>query len=287
MLDQLTPARNDRPAEEPLPPGGAVLGRLGSLTVKLAETPAEIEAAKRLRYSVFHQERGKHCETAAATGTDEDAFDAYCDHLIVIDGDAASPAGAPPVIATYRLMDRHMAARAGRFYSAGEYDIAPLLERHSHLSFLEFGRSCVAPGYRDKRTVELLWHGSWAYVRRHGHDVMFGCASFEGTDPAVHAEALSLLGEQALAESDWQVSAVGPSASLPILKPSDYDARKALRSLPPILKGYLRLGAIFAREAVIDHEFGTVDVLVILPVSRLNPRYVQYYGEDAGRHKAG
>ena len=286
MLDQTIQMPNGTAAEKCPSREGAVLGRLGSLTVKLAETSAEIEAAKRLRYAVFHEERGRKHTGAASLDIDEDAFDAYCDHLIVVDEDARSQAGGPPVIATYRLMDRHMAARAGRFYSAGEYDIAPLLTRHENLSFLEFGRSCVAPGYRDKRTVELLWHGSWAYVRRHGHDVMFGCASFEGTDPAAHAEALSLLGEQALAESDWQVSAVAPSVSLPVLKAEDYEARKALRSLPPILKGYLRLGAIFAREAVIDHEFGTVDVLVILPVSRLNPRYVQYYGEDAGRHKA-
>ena len=286
MLEQTTHVTDDNDARQQAPRGEAVLGRLGGLTVKLAETPAEIEAAKRLRYAVFHEERGKSAADAASNPIDEDAFDAFCDHLIVVDENARSE-GAPAVIATYRLMDSRMAARAGSFYSAGEYDIAPLLTRHENLSFLEFGRSCVAPGYRDKRTVELLWHGSWAYVRRHGHDVMFGCASFEGTDPAAHAEALSLLGEQALAESDWQVSAVAPSVSLPVLKPEDYEARKALRSLPPILKGYLRLGAIFAREAVIDHEFGTVDVLVILPVSRLNPRYVQYYGEDAGRHKAG
>lgn len=286
MLDQTIHSPNGVADEECLSREGAVLGRLGALTVKLAETRAEIEAAKRLRYAVFHEERGKKHTGAASADIDEDGFDAYCDHLIVVDEDSPSPAGGPPVIATYRLMDRQMAARAGRFYSAGEYDIAPLLARHEKLSFLEFGRSCVAPGYRDKRTVELLWHGSWAYVRRHGHDVMFGCASFEGTDPAAHAEALSLLGEQALAESDWQVAAIAPSVTLPVLKAEDYNARKALRSLPPILKGYLRLGAIFAGEAVIDHEFGTVDVLVILPVARLNPRYVQYYGEDAGRHKA-
>ena len=286
MLEQITDTTDQTDAEHRSPRDGTVLGRLGGLTVKLAATQAEIEAAKRLRYAVFHEERGKGVAGGASSSLDEDAFDAYCDHLIVVDENAPFEAGFPPVIATYRLMDSRMAARAGSFYSAGEYDIAPLLTRHENLSFLEFGRSCVAPGYRDKRTVELLWHGSWAYVRRHGHDVMFGCASFEGTDPAAHAEALSLLGEQALAESDWQVSAVAPSVSLPVLKAEDYEARKALRSLPPILKGYLRLGAIFAREAVIDHEFGTVDVLVILPVSRLNPRYVQYYGEDAGRHKA-
>ena len=287
MLDQTIDTSKEMPVEEQPPRCDAVLGRLGGLTVKLAETRAEIEAAKRLRYAVFHEERGKSAVVASSASIDEDAFDAYCDHLIVVDEDAGSTADGPSVMATYRLMDSRMAARASGFYSAGEYDIAPLMARHDKLSFLEFGRSCVAPGYRDKRTVELLWHGSWAYVRRHGHDVMFGCASFEGTDPAVHAEALSLLGEQALAESDWQVSAVAPSVSLPLLKQEEYEARKALRSLPPILKGYLRLGAIFAREAVIDHEFGTVDVLVILPVSRLNPRYVQYYGEDAGRHKAG
>ena len=242
-------------------------------------------AAQKLRHDVFHKARGHRPETSE-TGYDRDRFDDHCNHLIVLDEARREGAGLPPVIATYRLLDGRQAVAAGGFYSASEFAVEPLLARHRPLRFLEFGRSCVHPDYRDKRTVELLWHGSWAHVCREGHDVMFGCASFEGTDPTVHAAALSLLAHEAAAQADWQVEARGERVKLPLLAPESYDPRAARRALPPVVRGYLRLGAMFAGEAVIDRDFDTIDVLVLLPVARLNPRYVRYYGADAGRHAA-
>ena len=181
-------------------------------------------------------------------------------------------------------MGPEQAKRAGGYYSAGEFDVEALIARHQNLRFLELGRSCVLEGYRDKRTIELLWHGSWAYVCRHGFDVMFGCASFPGTDPGVHETALAFLRNHAGPDAGWETEATGRDIVCPQPMSGEPDLKTAMRGLPPLIKGYLRLGAMFARDAVIDYEFNTIDILVLLPVARLNPRYVNYYGEKAERH---
>ena len=256
-----------------------VLGRLGNLVVRIAETNEEVEAALRLRHDVF----GRTLPTAAkATERDEDRYDAHCDHLIV--EDLSSGDNAPQIVATYRLLGPEAASRVGGYYSENEFSISKLTARHPELRFLEFGRSCVLAQYRSKRTIELLWHGSWAYVRKHGYDVMFGCASFAGTDVTQHAEALAFLAANAGPGKDWRTTGIGDAIPMQAENYDPSQMKSALKSLPPLIKGYLRLGAMFADEAVVDHDFGTIDVLVLLPISRLNPRYVKYYGEDAARH---
>jgi putative hemolysin len=135
--------------------------------------------------------------------------------------------------------------------------------------------------------VELLWHGIWTYVLHHRIDVMFGCASFAGTDPDALALPLSFLHHHARAPEDWRVAAL-PRLAVPMdrLPRDSVDPKLAIRQLPPLLKGYLRVGATFGDGAVIDRQFGTTDVLVILPVSAINPRYVEHFGVDASRHAA-
>ncbi len=262
-------------------PSDDVLGQLGNLVVKIAGTKAEVSAALRLRHQVFFEhQRGM---TQVKDGVDEDRFDAYCDHLVVIDRQGDDLPGGK-IVATYRLMSQSQARSAGGFYTASEFDVDDLVSRHPTLKFLELGRSCVLPEYRSKRTIELLWHGSWAYVRKHGFDVMFGCASLEGTDIQTHGHALKFLFENAPADARWEVRALGERVDPNALPAETPDPKSAIRALPPLIKGYLRLGAMFAGEAVIDRQFGSVDVLVLLPVSRLNPRYVNYYGENAERH---
>jgi len=264
------------------PYSGDVLGQLGSLVVKIADTKEEVSAALRLRHKVFFASRSDQ-DNSAIEGVDEDRYDEYCDHLIVIDREQDDPPEGR-IVATYRLMSARQARHAGGFYTQGEFDVDSLVSRHPNLNFLELGRSCVLPEYRSKRTIELLWHGSWAYVRKHGFDVMFGCASLEGTDIRVHGQALKFLFENARADADWEVKAVGERIGPEALLVESLDPKAAIRVLPPLIKGYLRLGAMFAGEAVIDRQFGSIDVLVLLPVSRLNPRYVNYYGENAERH---
>jgi putative hemolysin len=159
--------------------------------------------------------------------------------------------------------------------------------RHSGLTFLELGRSCVLAPYRNKRTVELLWHGIWTYVLRHRIDVMLGCASLDGTDPEKLALPLSFLHHFAAAPEAWHTRALpGRRVDMNLMPKDAIDPKAALRSLPPLIKGYLRLGASIGDGAVVDHQFGTTDVLIVLPVSAINARYIEHFGADATRHAA-
>ena len=261
---------------------GDVLGRLGSLEVRLARDGRELRQAQRLRFRVFYEEMSAQADPMAALlRRDIDRFDRVCDHLLVIDRDVRPSfgMGGSKVVGTYRLLRQPIAEQAFGFYTQGEYDIAPLLAAHGDKSFLELGRSCVLPEYRDKRTLELLWRGIYSYTRRFGTDVMMGCASLEGTDPAALARQLSFLHHYAPCPEGWQVRARGERyVSMNMLPKSAIDAKAALRSLPPLIKGYLRLGATFGDGAVIDRQFGTTDVFVLLRTSVIAERYLQHLG---------
>ena len=264
------------------------LGKLGALEVRLARTAAEIRRAQKLRYDVFYKEMSAIAATAAYFARrDVDLFDAVCDHLLVVDHAASRLRKASTIVGTYRLLRQDVAERQGGFYSAGEFDVGSLVARHRHLKFLELGRSCVLPPYRNKRTVELLWHGIWAYVLAHRVDVMIGCASLEGTDPDRLALPLSFLHHYARAPEPWRTAAL-PRRYLELnrMPKAAVAPRAALQLLPPLIKGYLRLGAFVGDGAVIDRQFGTTDVLIILPVSAINSRYVDHFGPGAERHAA-
>lgn len=273
-----------------LKPDQLSLGRSGSLEVRLARGPLDLWRAQRLRYKVFYQEQAARPDfRSLVLRRDADKFDAACDHLLVIDHAAHGPFGQKKqkVVGTYRLLRQEKAERRGGFYTQGEFDIAPLLAAHKGLRFLELGRSCVLAPYRNKKTVELLWHGIWAYVRRHDIDVMIGCASFDGTDVSRHALALSFLHHHARADEQWRARAHDrTSAGMALLPPDMVDARLALRTLPPLIKGYLKVGARFGDGAVVDRQFGTTDVLVVLPVAEIAARYVGYYGAAGERYAA-
>jgi putative hemolysin len=221
---------------------------------------------------------------------DLDEYDAVCDHILVVDHAAGRKPFRKPnpqVVGTYRLLRQEVADRHFGFYSAGEYDVAPLLDANPDLRFLELGRSCVLAPYRTKRTVELLWHGIWAYVLRHRIDVMIGCASLEGTDPQKLALPLSFLHHYARAPERWRVRAIeGRYVPMDLLSREAVDPKAALHELPPLVKGYLRVGATFGDGAVIDRQFGTTDVLVVLPVSAIRQRYIDHFGPAAERHAA-
>ncbi len=261
------------------------LGRIGALSVRLAASSGEIRRAQRLRYRVFYEEMAAIPSAAGRLARrDVDRFDAICDHLLVIDDDA--PDGAE-IIGTYRLLRQSVAAAHGGFYTDDEFATPALVARHPEIDFLELGRSCVLPAYRNKRTVELLWHGIWTYVLRHGIGAMFGCASFAGTDPEALALPLSFLHHHARAEGAWRVAARPERAVTMNRRPAEgLDTRRALAAMPPLLKGYLRLGARIGEGAVVDHRFGTTDVLVVMPVAALSERYVAHFGAEAGRHAA-
>ncbi len=270
-------------------PAAPVLGRIGPLEVRLAQSKSDVKRAQRLRYKVFYKDG--HAIADAATmlaQRDKDAFDKICDHLLVIDH-AAKPSlsGKQPVVGTYRLLRQDIADHHGGFYTGNEFDIAGLMQRQRGLKFLELGRSCVLPPYRTKRTVELLWHGIWTYVRRYQFDVMIGCASFEGTDPDRLALPLSFLHHFARAPEDWRTNALSSrGVDMNMMAKDAIDTKAALKMLPPLIKGYLRVGAFIGDGAVVDHQFGTTDVLVVMPVSAINERYLGHFGADASRHAA-
>ena len=267
----------------------APLGRLGDLEVRLAASASELRAAQALRYRVFYEEMAATADPLAKRARrDTDPFDAVCDHLLVLDH--AAPSGPfrrlrPEIVGTYRLLRQDAAKAFGRFYTENEYEIGPLIARKPALRFLELGRSCVLKAHRDRRTLELLWHGIWAYVLMHGIDVMIGCASFEGTDPDRLALPLSYLHHRARAPEEWRVKARERlHVEMNRMPPEAIDERAALRTLPPLVKGYLRLGAFVGDGAVIDRQFGTTDVCIVLLVERLSARYVGHYGADASRY---
>jgi putative hemolysin len=265
------------------------LGRIGPLEVRLAARPGDVRRAQKLRYKVFYRDGSAIADAATMLARrDKDAFDKVCDHLMVIDH-AARPSlsGKQAVVGTYRLLRQEIAEAHGGFYTENEFDIAGLMERHPSLRFLELGRSCVLPPYRTKRTVELLWHGVWTYVRRHKLDVMIGCASFEGTDPERLARPLSFLHHFARAPEEWRAEAhASRRVEMNRMAKEAIDAKAALRELPPLIKGYLRIGAFVGDGAVIDHQFGTTDVLIVMPVSAISARYIGHFGADATRHAA-
>jgi putative hemolysin len=247
----------------------------GSHAVRLARSPDEVRAAQALRFRVFYEEMGAHpSPEIRASRLDADAFDAVADHLLVLDH--ARGDGSEAVVGTYRLIRRDAAARAGGFYSAGEYDITPILAFRGQI--LELGRSCVAAEYRTRPTMQLLWRGIAAYVFHHQIDLMFGCASLPGTDPDALATPLTYLASTHLAPPELRPRAL-PHRYVEMLRlPVDsVNARAALNALPPLIKGYLRLGGWVGAGAVIDHQFNTTDVCVVVKTDQVTDKYYRHY----------
>jgi L-ornithine Nalpha-acyltransferase len=273
-------ARAHRPSQS--------LGHIGSLEVRLAQTAAEVRQAQKLRYRVFYQEGAAIPNPGRLFARrDIDGYDAICDHLLVLDHAARdrSALNRPAVVGTYRLLRQPLAEEYGGFYTAGEFDIGSLIARHDNVQFLELGRSCVLAPYRNKRTVELLWYGIHAYILQNHCSVMFGCASLDGTDPKRLALPLSFLHHYASAPDPWHARALPERyVEMNRMAKEAIDPKDALRALPPLIKGYLRLGAYIGDGAVIDYEFGTTDVLIVLPVSAIKKRYLEHF--DLSRRAA-
>jgi putative hemolysin len=259
-----------------------VLAVSGALEVRLAETDHEVEQAQRLRYIVFYEEMSAiPSPQMREAGRDFDKYDDVCDHLLVVDRDAHDDDGQPLVVATYRLTRKKDATRAGGFYTSSEYDIAPMLKGlPAATEFLELGRSCVLKSYRAHTgTMQLLWKGLMAYVARFDIDLMFGCASLAGTDPTILALPLSYLHYFHAMPENLRVRA-RPELFVDMnrMPQSGIGAREGLRSLPPLLKGYMRAGCRVGDGAVIDRQFGTTDVFIYFPLSGIDARYKSRFG---------
>lgn len=248
--------------------------RSGNLGVRVAASAGEIDAAQALRYRIFYGELGAHADAAtAATERDRDAFDEVADHLLVVDHNLGD--GPEGVVATYRLIREPAAERAGGFYSASEYDLTPLL---SQGKVLELGRSCVDARYRNRAAMQLLWSGIAAYVSVHEIDLMFGCASLSGTDLDALAVPLTYLHANHLAPPEMRPRAL-PERFVPMdrLDPAGIDQRAALADLAPLVKGYLRLGGFVGDGAVIDTQFNTTDVCIVVKTDLVTQKYSRHY----------
>lgn len=251
------------------------------LSLRLAEDENDLLAVQRLRWRVFYAEMGAGAPAAQPADLDRDAYDPLCDHLLVIDRDA--PEGEC-VVGTYRLLRESIAKRTLGFYSAGEFDLGVLSRGRDHAAgeLLELGRSCVLPPYRTSATISLLWRGIADYIARHDIALMFGCASFAGTDPHSHAAALSYLHHRHLAPADQRPTVLpGLGVAMDLLAIGSYDERRALLGLPPLIKGYMRAGAKFGDGAFVDRQFNTIDVCVVMPVELISDRYAARFSAAA------
>lgn len=253
----------------------------GRFEIRLTRTAEDIDAAQALRYHVFYEEMDARPDAVmAATRRDADAFDAICDHLLVLDRNRRA---GDQVVGTYRLLRRAVADAHGGFYSASEYDIAPVLAAADRDGggLMELGRSCVLAEYRTNATIQMLWRGLSYYVFDHGIKLMFGCASLPGRDPERLALPLSYLHHNHLAPPELRVRALPQLYSrMDLLPPEQVDSRKALHALPPLIKAYIRLGCFIGDGAVVDHQFGTTDVFIILPIERVAPKYYAHFDRE-------
>jgi len=246
----------------------------GQLQVRLAETPADIDAAQALRYRIFYEKMGaRPLPEMARRRRDFDRFDAICDHLLVLDHSLGTQS---PVVGTYRLIRREAAAQLGTFYSAGEYDVAALVAYPGKI--LELGRSCVDAVYRSRPAMQLLWSGIAAYVFHYDIALMFGCASLPGTDPDALAVPLSYLHHHHLAPPVLRARAL-PERYIEMcrLPAGAIDPARALAALPPLIKGYLRLGGFVGAGAVIDEQFNTTDVCIVVKTDLVTEKYSRHY----------
>jgi putative hemolysin len=231
-------------------------------TVSLARDEADVRAAQRLRYEVFAAEMGALLATPLP-GHDIDAFDSYCDHLLVREETTGQ------VVGTYRLLPPERAAVAGRLYSEGEFDLAALDAIRPGL--VEVGRSCVHPGHRDGAVIGLIWAGIARYMVDRGHEWLAGCCSVPLADGGALASATwDRVRAKHLAPQEYRVRPLLPWVP-------DTTAPVAPAELPALLRGYLRLGAWVCAEPAHDPDFGVADLYVLLSMRRVNPRYLRHF----------
>ena len=254
---------------------------VGNLVARLAEDGSEIEAAQALRYRVFYEEMSAHpSPEVEAAKRDFDRFDEICDHLLVLDRQRTDLPGG--VVGTYRLLRSSVADQNGGFYTADEYDISRIVGIPGET--LELGRSCVEEDYRNRPTMQLLWQSIAQYVFRYDIGLMFGCASMPGTDPQSLSLPLSYLYHYHLAPPALRPRALDERyVDMRLLPEEEIDQRRALAELPPLIKGYLRLGGFVGDGAVVDYDFNTTDVSILVKTDLVTDKYLKHYERKSRR----
>lgn len=236
-------------------------------TLRLARDETDIRAAQRLRYRVFVDELGGDGALVDHdAGLERDRFDPHFDHLLLIDENRSARA-EDNVVGVYRLLPSDRVAQAGQYYSEDEYDLARL--RESGRKLLELGRSCVDRDYRGGMAMFRLWQGLADYVLDREIEILFGVASFHGTDVAALAEPLSLLHHNHLAPPELRVRARA-FQGMDLVAPDDIDRVAAMRAVPALIKAYLRLGGFVGEGAFVDRAFNTIDVCLVMDTERMS-----------------
>ena len=248
--------------------------RVNNLEVRMAQSVADLNAVQRLRYQVFYKEMG-----ALPTGVshdlkrDVDGFDQICDHLLVIDTDRSDT--TPCVVGTYRFLRGRVANRHNGFYSQSEFNLDNLRQYPGEI--MELGRSCIDAAYRKRGAMQLLWRGVAAYILQYDVQMMFGCASLQGTNLVEHRLALSYLHNFHRGPRHLRPEALPDKfISMEHVAKTAIDRELAWSHIPPLLKGYLRLGGSIGDGAVIDREFNTVDICFMVETEAVIDKYARH-----------
>jgi len=253
----LTPATQDHVAAKPVSKP-----KRPAFQITWATTPNEVKEAQRLRFKVFAEEMGANL-AQNSEGLDVDEFDAYCDHLLIRDQETLK------VVGTYRVLPPHKAQEIGRLYSDSEFDLTRL--NHLRPKMVELGRSCVHADYRSGAVIMSLWSGLAQYMQKHQYEIMLGCASIPMADGGHFAASLyNSLSEEQMAPTENHAF---PRLPLPLDKLNGgLDVEP-----PPLIKGYLKLGAKICSAPAWDPDFNTADLLTMLRLSEINPRYAKHF----------
>ena len=247
--------------------------------LRLAQGAEDLRLAQNLRYEVFVKELGGDGDMVDhARRLEADRFDPFFDHLMLLDHSR----GGNPCVGVYRVMREDQAAEAGQFYCDDEYDLSRL--KNGPFKLLELGRSCLHPDYRGGLALIHLWNGLAAYVEDHGIDLLFGVASFHGTDAAAFAEPLSLLHPRYLAPEDIRVRARADHFQrMDLIEEARLDRVSAARAIPALIKGYLKMGGVVGEGAYIDRPFNTTDICLLMDVKQISEKQRGLYAKGARR----
>lgn len=249
-------------------------------TLRLARDDRDLRAAQRLRYHVFIEELGGDGDLVDHQQRLEiDAFDPHFDHLLLVDR-RRDAAALEDVVGVYRLLPDDRAGAAGGFYSESEFDISAL--KASGRKLLELGRSCVLPEFRGGTAMLHLWNGLADYVNARGIEILFGPASFHGTDAAALAQPLAYLHHSHLAPEGLRVRARAPHRQeMDLIAPDDIDRKAAMLATPALIKAYLRLGGFVGDGAWVDHAFNTTDVCLVMDTVKMSAKHRDFYTRKA------
>tara|TARA_B100001093_G_scaffold449925_1_gene456395 strand:- start:557 stop:1366 length:810 start_codon:yes stop_codon:yes gene_type:complete len=246
---------------------------LEDFVIKLADTKSELKKAQALRYSVFYKEKkAKPTFPKKIMRLDYDKIDKFADHLIVIDKNRRGIKNK--IVGTYRLIRGDIALHFGGFYTSSEFDLTNILNLYNHAQILELGRSCVHKDYRNGIIMKLLWGAISEYIKLYDINILLGCASFPGIDILRFSKELSYLKSNFSLPDEMSVQSL-VKINYPIYnkKNTRESDLRTFAKLPPLIKGYLRVGGRISDSLFVDYDFNTIDLCIIVQTENIDEKY--------------